>query len=516
MTRNVLAPALGSALFLACALLFAQSTGCGGGGGGGSGTSGGAFLTPRVVSVSPSDNALEISVFSKEIVAVFSADMDPSTINTNTVVVRAKTSGAFITGTVAYDTALRTATWTLTQTGLNPSFPTQANFAFDTVYTVEYTSGIKANGLPIVPTVLSQFKTAATQFGLDPAGTSPLPGATGVLIDPFRTLVNGSLVFATLKVKIDVDLNPASISSSTVLLRSGGLSGPTMTAGVGFDTASKTIYMAPLGAGNPNPAFPGEPLLQTATAYTIEVTTAVQDSNGNSPASPVFISFNTIACAIRPPALGGADLLLAEAFAGPSATNPATDSNGNGTAETGNDEFVEIVNVSSDYLNLIGHKYADSGNIAANPPLLVLTATAFPAIASAVPIPQGERHMTLLAPGHAIVIWNGPAPAGGQVIGVPAGIPFDKVMLGRSKAFFAGRFSGGMLANAGDTAIMQRLDPGLGSGHVLNTTFTTSGSEPASAVLDGGTPAAYVNHFTFTSGARRFSPGFKTNGSAYP
>lgn len=95
---------------------------------------------PTVYSISPTNNAKDVPV-NEQIMVVFSEDMDPTSINSNTVTVIQRTtpeSGAYrsrsIEGTIKYDQ--RTMTFT-------PNEKLYPNTEFGNVFTVTLTGGIK-------------------------------------------------------------------------------------------------------------------------------------------------------------------------------------------------------------------------------------------------------------------------------------------------------------------------------------------------------------------------------------
>jgi predicted flap endonuclease-1-like 5' DNA nuclease len=96
---------------------------------------------PTIISVSPTNNMLDLSR-NEQVTVVFSEDMDPSTINTNTFIVMRRTtpeSGAYrsiaVPGTVIYDEG-RTAIFT-------PSTLLSSGQQYGNVFTVTITNGAK-------------------------------------------------------------------------------------------------------------------------------------------------------------------------------------------------------------------------------------------------------------------------------------------------------------------------------------------------------------------------------------
>jgi hypothetical protein len=89
--------------------------------------------TPHVVSTAPAQNELNVVLFT-DISVMFDIDMDETTINDSTFVVRARSTGPH-TGTITYDSPTRTAT-------LNPL----EDFAVGEVVTVILTNEIESSG----------------------------------------------------------------------------------------------------------------------------------------------------------------------------------------------------------------------------------------------------------------------------------------------------------------------------------------------------------------------------------
>jgi chitodextrinase len=88
------------------------------------------IIPPKVTSVSPKINAFNVPIDSN-ISAIFSEDVDPSSVNPSTVIVRNSTNGQ-ISGTVNYDDPTR-----------NMTFNPNSDLEFNEVYTVTLTTGIR-------------------------------------------------------------------------------------------------------------------------------------------------------------------------------------------------------------------------------------------------------------------------------------------------------------------------------------------------------------------------------------
>jgi hypothetical protein len=206
---------------------------------------------PVVTSVSPLDSATNVPVTSV-IKATFNQDMNASTINASTFLVR--NSGP-VAGTITYYPGNLTAVFV-------PSAP----LAGSTLFTVNVTSGVAdLAGNHILANYVWSFTTIDTT---PPTVTSVLPvnGATGV---PVSTVVKATFSKA---------MNASTINTSTFLLRNGG------------SVAGTVTYYA----GNLTAVFvPSTPLLGN-TLYTVNVTTGVADTVGNHMLVNYVWSFRTV------------------------------------------------------------------------------------------------------------------------------------------------------------------------------------------------------------------------------
>jgi hypothetical protein len=509
MLRNALVPLLA----LATALLVAPATGCGGGGSGSGGGLGGS-LQVTAISSTPASGATNVPVSTSVIRVAMSHDIDTSSLAGNVVV---EEGGGVvprtIQGAVSFNGATREIVWQLTPgQSLNATFPSENILEFDRTYRITLTQGIRSTGgLVLIGGFQATFLSAATRFTIVASGTDPLDGASGVLIDPYRVVVNGQVVFATLKVKLDIPLSANSVSGSqggepNVNVRVGGPSGAIVPGGVGYDVASGTIFWIPQPGHNPG--FPAEPLLKTATSYALTITTRVQDANGNSPSTPLVIDFSTISCAIRLPAELATgqtviDLQLNEVFAAPNPSTITSDSNGDGVSSSVSDEFVEIVNVSTDYLDL-------------RPFIVKDAAGANPAAFDFTTLTAGSQHQALIPPGRCLVVWNG-LEAGQTPSNAVITIPHTKVFFGGLNGN-----QNSLYNNSGvDTSrITMKVPPASSSGDVMRVDFTNtaSGASTGSMTRDPDlTGPITTNHSTLQGGALgRFSPGRKNSGALFP
>ncbi|HVF38960.1 MAG TPA: Ig-like domain-containing protein [Gemmatimonadaceae bacterium] len=216
---------------------------------------------PTVITpISPANAATGIAL-ATAVTAVFSEPMDPATISSTTVTLRATTSGAAVSGSVAYNSAARTVTFT-------PSSPLAAG----TNYTFSITTGARdLAGNALATAFSSTFTTVAPSDVTAPTvvSTNPASGAGGVGVS------------STVSVTFSETMDPATISSSTITLAPSG--GSAVAATVSYNAGSNTATL-----------IPSSPL-SNSTTYTLTVTTGVKDAAGNSLASAFTTSFSTAA-----------------------------------------------------------------------------------------------------------------------------------------------------------------------------------------------------------------------------
>ncbi len=165
-------------------------------------------------------------------------------------------------------------------------------------------------------------------------------------------------------------------------------------------------------------------------------------------------------------------VIISEIHADPDATNG--DANGDGSVSSTQDEFVEIVNTTLDYQDISGWVIADDNS----------DRFTFPA-------------NTILPPREAAVVFSGGTPTGDFGNCSANGFVFTAGSLG--------------LNNSGDTVTLK-------NGSAVTVQAVTYGSEGGDDQSLTRSPdwtnAPMVKHTTTSSGLR-FSPGTKTDGSAY-
>ncbi len=159
-------------------------------------------------------------------------------------------------------------------------------------------------------------------------------------------------------------------------------------------------------------------------------------------------------------------------------TNGGVDSNCDGVLTNSDDEFIELVNVSTKTLDLTGVTYADGLGI------------------KFTFAPQAGGSLTL-APGKAVVIWGGGAPA----------------CPGVTNFFVNGTAHTLSLNDAGDTITISTGGP---SPKTIATTTYASGTIGKSLnVSPDITGTTYALHATVAGAVGNFSPGKKVDGSAF-
>lgn len=219
---------------------------------------------PSVTSVTPADQSTSAATNS-QVKIVFSKDIDASTVTASSITLRLSSSGAFVSGTVSYDAASRTATFT----------PASA-LSFSTAYTVTVANTVRsATGVALTQNFQSTFSTAAPPDVTPPTIVSVAPsnGAADVSVS------------TSVSIKFSEALDPASVSSSSIVVtRAGG----NVSGAINYDAASSTVTFVPTSA------------LQNDVLYTLTVSTAVRDVAGNSLAFAFSSTFRTSAA---PPAV---------------------------------------------------------------------------------------------------------------------------------------------------------------------------------------------------------------------
>jgi hypothetical protein len=216
-------------------------------------TTGGAIdnVPPTVVSTDPLNAATNVPV-NKIIKANFSKSMNPLSINGNTYTL--KQGSVTIQGSVSYS-------------GITASFAPSVNLLAGTVYNVTVTNGVKdLAGNAMVNNYNWSFTTAASADLTPPTVTSTDPGNMGTNVALNKII----------KANFSKSLNPATVNSTTFLLKTGATN------------VTGTINYSGLTA-----SFTPSSDLLSSTTYTATVTTGVKDLAGNAMANNYSWTFST-------------------------------------------------------------------------------------------------------------------------------------------------------------------------------------------------------------------------------
>src|SRR6266542_3227026 len=212
---------------------------------------------PTVISTVPVNLATSVSVTSA-VSATFSEAMDSTTINATTFTLRVTATSAAVVGTVSYNAATNTATFTPT----GPLLPS-------TTYTARITTGAKdLAGNALTAQVEWTFITGTGPDTTPPTvvSTSPAAGST--------TSATGGPITMTFSEPMD----PTTINATTVTLRVTATSA-LVTGTVSYTAATNTASFTP-----------SAPLVNN-TQYTATVTTGAKDLAGNALTSNFSFSF---------------------------------------------------------------------------------------------------------------------------------------------------------------------------------------------------------------------------------
>lgn len=217
---------------------------------------------PTVTNKVPAAGATNVAPNSS-IIATFSENMDPLTINSNTIIVQGSDS-SIITGTVTYAVGAKTVTF-------NPTSP--ATLATGSLYTVVVTTGAKdLAGNALTNNASWTFTTIDTPDTTAPTVTLKVPaaGATGVA---FNTIVTATF---------SEDMDPSTLDGTTFTLNAGvtPIVG-TVTYSVGARTATFT------------PTSPAT--LAASTLYTATITSGAEDLAANNAVANTSWTFTTSA-----------------------------------------------------------------------------------------------------------------------------------------------------------------------------------------------------------------------------
>jgi hypothetical protein len=215
---------------------------------------------PTVISTSPVNGAANVAV-GTVVNITFSETMDAATINGTTISLRNTATSAAVAGSVSFNGATNTATFT----------PASA-LAVSTGYTLTVSTGVKdAAGNALASPLSSTFTT------VPPADTTP---PTVVSTSPANSAV-GVLVRSAITVTFSEPMNPATLNTASLIVKEV-LTNLVVAGTVTYDTGSNTATFTP----NPSYSFD--------VKHTITVTTAASDLAGNGLAASFSSTFTTI------------------------------------------------------------------------------------------------------------------------------------------------------------------------------------------------------------------------------
>jgi hypothetical protein len=215
---------------------------------------------PTVVSITPAAGASNVDI-NTTVSVMFSEAMDPATVGSSSMALKVSSTSSTVAGVFVYDPSTRIVTFT----------PSGA-LAYLTAYTMIVSTGARdLAGNAIAATFSSNFTTAAQPNNNPPVvlGVSPPNGNTNVAI-------TNSLINAT----FNVDLNAATVNTSTFTLTTGG---SPVAGSVSYNSTTR------------QPLFTPSASLTNSTTYTATLTTGIKDLNGNTLASNYVWSFTTVA-----------------------------------------------------------------------------------------------------------------------------------------------------------------------------------------------------------------------------
>ncbi|MES2205437.1 MAG: Ig-like domain-containing protein [Pseudomonadota bacterium] len=253
---------------------------------------------------SPAAGANTVPV-STTITATASKPLDPTTVNASTVTVTSALGA--VSGTVSYDAET-----------LLVKFTPSANLINNTVYTVTLKTGIKdTQGRALEVNDVWNFSTSNTFTTTTPAPTftalTPTDGSSNVSVS------------TTISAMASRDLDPATVSSSTVTVFSGvGATTGTVT----YDAPTRIILFTP------------STVLFNNTTYTVTLKTGIKDTRGTALAQNTSWSFTTSyrpRFLTRTPAVGASnvDITLPITATASKQLDPSTVNTTNVTVSTG-------------------------------------------------------------------------------------------------------------------------------------------------------------------------------------
>jgi hypothetical protein len=215
---------------------------------------------PTVIASVPAGGATNVAVTSP-VSVTFSKDMDASTINGATFILRMNSTGADVAGTVSYDPGTRAAAFT----------PAAGLLANGIGYTATVTTAARdIGGLGLSSNFIFSFTTVPDATPPTVTSTSPANGTTNVAVS--------TSVTATFSKAMDA----ATINGTAFTLKVAS-SGVLVSGSVSYNAGSRMATFAPSSP------------LANATSYTGTITTGARDASGIPFANNFDFTFITAA-----------------------------------------------------------------------------------------------------------------------------------------------------------------------------------------------------------------------------
>jgi hypothetical protein len=214
---------------------------------------------PTVSDVSPASNATAVPI-NRKVAISFSEMMDPATINTSSISLKATVSGTNVPGTVS-------------PVGTSATFTPASNLYGNTTYTATITSGVKdLSGNPMAVNFVFTFRTGVVTDTVPPvvSFSTPTHGATNVAIN------------ANINATFSEPMDPLTVTVTNFKMTTPGLIPFTTNPVAGtISYHGSTATFIPSGA------------LSANTVYTTSMTTGAKDMAGNSMATDYVWNFTT-------------------------------------------------------------------------------------------------------------------------------------------------------------------------------------------------------------------------------
>ena len=233
---------------------------------------------PTVTSAIPSNGATGVAI-NTQVSAVFSESLNPATVNGTTFELR-DSGNSLISAVVIYDDSTRAAV-------LTPGSVLSYAATFTATVKGAAAGVADASGNRMVADFAWTFTTAAA-----PGDTTP-PTVESSSLYPLNSS-SGVSAGSSIRVPFSENMNPATITSSTIVLRDA--SGLIIPATVTYDPATFTAILDPV-----SPLAPGTAYTVTISGvtdlagnvigpnYTLNFTTSVSSPYGNGPGGPILV-----------------------------------------------------------------------------------------------------------------------------------------------------------------------------------------------------------------------------------